>query len=203
MRQNYQKLLDDFLQDLPRDPLPKLLLHSCCGPCSTYVLSYLSKYFDITIYFYNPNIMPKIEYDQRLSAQKEVIEGISFPNPIHLIVPTYDTTEFLKIAKGFENEPERGKRCQKCIDLRLDKSAAYAAENGYDYFCTTLSVSPHKDAVLINDLSEQYAQKYGTPSIPTDFKKKNGFLESIQLSKELGIYRQNYCGCIFSKNNEE
>jgi len=202
MKQNLQKQLDIFLEQLPRDPLPTLLLHSCCGPCSTYVLSYLSYYFEITVYFYNPNIMPKDEYIKRLNAQKKVLTDLPFPTPIHLVEPKYDPGEFFSIAKGLENEPERGKRCEKCIDLRLKKSAEYAAQNKFDYFCSTLSVSPHKDALLLNNLSEHYSKAFCVNTFPADFKKKNGFLESTRLSKELGIYRQNYCGCIFSINSE-
>ncbi len=202
MKQNLQKQLDFFLEQLPKEHAPSLLLHSCCGPCSTYVLTYLSKYFEITVYFYNPNIMPKSEYAQRLTTQKDVLSKLTFPNPVHLIEPPYDQKEFLEIARGLESEPERGKRCEKCMDLRLRKSAEYAAANGYDFFCTTLSVSPHKDAILLNNLSEKYADKFQISTFPADFKKKGGFLESIRLSKELGLYRQNYCGCIFSKHNE-
>lgn len=201
MKANFQKQLDIFLEQLPKDPIPTLLLHSCCGPCSTYVLNYLSKYFKITIYFYNPNIMPQKEYEQRLTTQKEVLLKSSFPNPIQLIEPTYNVEEFLQISKGLENEPERGKRCEKCMELRIKKCAEYAAQNGYDFFCTTLSISPHKDALLLNDLSIKYADKFHIRTLPADFKKKNGFLESIRLSKELSLYRQDYCGCIFSKNN--
>ena len=202
MKQNYQKQLDSFLADLPKDPTPKLLLHSCCGPCSTYVLSYLSNYFEITVYFYNPNIMPQDEYHLRLKAQKEALSKLTFRHPVSLVEAKYDPQEFISIAAGYEDEPERGKRCQKCMDLRLKKSAEYAAQNGFDYFCTTLSVSPHKDVGLLNELSFKYAQEYRIQTIPADFKKKNGFLESIRLSKEIGLYRQDYCGCIFSKNNK-
>ena len=202
MKQNFQKKLESFLAELPKDSVPKLLLHSCCGPCSTYVLSYLSNYFEITVFFYNPNIMPKSEYDRRLSAQKDVLEKLHFRYPVHLIEPRYDPQEFLEISKGLEAEPERGKRCEKCIELRLRQSARYAAENGYDYFCSTLSVSPHKDADLLNTVSNKYALEFNIHAVPADFKKKNGYLESIRLSKEIDLYRQNYCGCIFLKNNQ-
>lgn len=199
MKPNFQKQLDTLLEQLPAAEVPSLLLHSCCGPCSTYVLDYLSKYFDITVYFYNPNVMPSSEYDLRLQTQKDVLQNLTLSRNIKLVEAPYDPQEFLSISKGLENEPERGKRCKKCIELRIQKTAKFASDNGFDYFCTTLSVSPHKDAELINSLSEKYAEIYNINTIPTDFKKRNGYLESIRLSKELGLYRQDYCGCIFSK----
>lgn len=199
MKPNYQLQLDTFIEQIPVGTVPKLLLHSCCGPCSTYVLSYLAKHFEITVFFYNPNIMPSEEYQLRLKTQQTVIENLSFPNKVSLVAPTYDVKEFLSAVKGFENEPERGVRCEKCMELRIRKTAEYAVANDFDFFCTTLSVSPHKDAVLLHDLSQKYAAQLDIPALPADFKKRNGFLESIRLSKELNLYRQNYCGCIFSK----
>jgi len=202
MKENYQKQLDDLLQQLPPKKVHKLLLHSCCGPCSSYVLQYLSQYFEITVYFYNPNIMPMEEYNLRLAAQKQVLKGLTFTHPVHLVEACYDPAEFLQNVKGLENEPERGKRCEKCIELRIQKSAEYAAKNNFDFFCTTLSVSPHKNAVLLHSLSEKYSELYNIKTLPADFKKKNGYLTSIRLSKELGLYRQDYCGCIFSKQQK-
>lgn len=203
MKENYQIRLEQLISEIPKGTTPKLLLHSCCGPCSTYVLSYLAKYFEIAVYFYNPNIMPKSEYNLRLKAQKEVLDGLSFPNKVSLVEPPYDQNDFLLAVRGLEDEPERGARCEICMDLRIKKTAEYAAENGFDYFCTTLSVSPHKDAMLLHKLSEKYAASENIKTLPADFKKKNGFLESIRLSKELNIYRQNYCGCIFSKQKSD
>ncbi len=199
MKQNFQKQLDIILEQMHSDKLPTMLLHSCCGPCSTYVLSYLAKHFDITVYFYNPNIMPEAEYKLRLEAQIKVLDKLNPPHKIKLIEAPYEPQEFLDIAKGLEHEPERGKRCKKCMELRIKETAEFAAKNKFDYFCTTLSVSPHKDAVLLNSLSEKYAKKFEINTIPADFKKNNGFLESIRLSKEFEIYRQDYCGCLFSK----
>ncbi len=198
MKQNFQKQLDIFLSKLSTEKMPTMLLHSCCGPCSTYVLSYLAKYFHITVYFYNPNIMPESEYKLRLETQKEVLNKLKLPYKVNLIDIPYDSQEFLKEIKGLENEPEHGIRCEKCMDLRIKNTAKFASENGFDYFCTTLSVSPHKDAVLLNALSEKYASLFEISTIPADFKKQNGFLQSIKLSKELQLYRQDYCGCIFS-----
>ena len=203
MKQNFQKQLDIFLSTLPSENVPSLLLHSCCGPCSTYVLSYLAKYFNITIYFYNPNIMPEPEYKLRLETQKEVLNKLKLPHEVKLIEGAYDRNEFLKSIAGLENEPERGERCKKCMELRIKNTAKFAFENGFDYFCTTLSVSPHKDAALLNSLSEKYASLFKIKTIPADFKKQNGFLQSTKLSKELQLYRQDYCGCIFSKKRAD
>ncbi len=202
MKTNYQLQVDKLIEQIPPGKPPTLLLHSCCGPCSTYVLSYLTKFFNVTVYFYNPNIMPPQEYSLRLQAQKDVLNSLPFENPVHFVEEEYDVTEFLNIAKGYEAEPERGKRCDRCMALRIEKCAQYAAQNRFDYFCTTLSVSPHKDADLLNQLSRQYSLKYDIPFLPADFKKKGGFLESVRLSKELDIYRQDYCGCIFSKQTK-
>ena len=203
MKTNYQTELEKIIQQIPAGEVPTLLLHSCCGPCSTYVLEYLAKYFEITVYFYNPNIMPKEEYLLRLQTQKAVLEGMNFPHTVHLAEGPYEIQQFLTQVKGLEDEPERGKRCDICMDMRIKESARYAAQHHFDYFCTALSVSPHKNAILLNDLSSQYATEFSIPALPADFKKKNGYLTSIRLSKELGLYRQNYCGCIFSKQQSE
>lgn len=203
MKENYQRQLDTLLEQLPKDKVPTLLLHSCCGPCSTYVLQYLSKYFQISVYFYNPNIMPRSEYGLRLETQKKVLSEMTFPHPVKLVEAPYDLDTFLEKIKGYENEPERGKRCDICMEMRICKSAEYAAENNFDFFCTTLSVSPHKDAVLLHTLSQKYADIYSVTALPADFKKKSGYLTSVSLSKELGLYRQNYCGCIFSKSKSD
>lgn len=203
MKENYQKQLDTALETLDLNDPPRLLLHSCCGPCSSYVLQYLAKFFRISVFFYNPNIQPESEYCLRLETQKRVLSTLPLPNKATLIEGSYDPQSFFEIIKGLEQEPERGARCAKCIEQRIEKTAAYAADNGFDYFCTTLSVSPHKDAELLHQLSLKYADKYGVPALPADFKKRNGYLESIRLSKELNLYRQNYCGCIFSKQKSD
>ncbi len=203
MKQNYQAELEKLILSLPQDKKPSLLLHSCCGPCSTHVLNFLRSHFNITVFFYNPSIMPESEYELRLKTQLEVIEHFSATNPIKIISYPYDPSEFLSLARGLENEPERGKRCDLCMEQRIKKTAAYASENQYDFFCTTLSVSPHKDPELLNTLSSHYSKIYAIPYLPADFKKKGGFQESIRLSKELSLYRQAYCGCIFSKKQSD
>ncbi len=196
---NIQKLQKETLDSLRGAPKRRLLLHSCCGPCSTSVLELLMPVFDIDIFFFDPNIQPETEYRKRLAAQKEVLSKINEGQKISLIVPPYDTSEFETAAAGLENEPEGGKRCIECMDLRIKRTAEYAAKNRYDMFCTTLSVSPHKSAPLLYELSAKYSDFYGVPFLPADFKKKGGFLRSVELSKEYGIYRQEYCGCLYAK----
>lgn len=202
MNLNLHAKLEEYIESLPAGTRPKLLLHSCCGPCSTYVLSFLARYFDITLFFYNPNIMPEAEYHKRLATQLQVLEQLPLPTRVHFVEGKYDNDTYLTLVKGLENEPEHGKRCEICMNMRIRKCAEFAAANGFDLFCTTLSVSPHKDAELLYRLSEQASSEFGIRFLPADFKKKNGFLESTRLSKELGLYRQNYCGCIFSKWDE-
>ncbi len=194
---NYQKELDLFLSRL--ETVPTLLLHSCCAPCSSYVLLYLSDYFKITVFYFNPNIAPQEEYQKRLLEQKEFIKKIKTKNPVDFIEGNYDHFDFLKIAKGLENEPECGKRCHECYTLRLNETARLAKEKGFDFFTTTLSISPHKNAAKINELGLKAAKLFGVEFLCADFKKKNGYKRSIELSKEYGLYRQDYCGCEFSR----
>lgn len=197
---NYQLELDKIIESIvenKKDP-PKLLLHSCCAPCSSYVLEYLSQYFSITVFFYNPNINTEEEYIYRLKEQKRFINEFNSVNPINFIDGDYDTKLFLNTVQGLEDEPERGKRCIKCFELRLNKTAQTAKELSFDYFATTLTLSPLKDAVVINNLGNSLSQKYGISYLCSDFKKKNGYKRSIELSKEYNLYRQNYCGCKFS-----
>lgn len=179
----------------PPSGRPRLLLHSCCGPCSTAVLERLSEQFDVTLHFYNPNIQPAEEYIKRLDAQREVCRRLGIP----IIEEPYDDGEFLAAAAGLEAEPEGGRRCAECFRLRLQKTAEAARAGSYDCFTTTLTVSPHKNAPLINELGRQAAERCGVPFWPSDFKKRDGYKRSIELSKEYGLYRQNYCGCLFSK----
>ena len=193
-KRNYQKELDSVLARLG-ERRPTLLLQGCCGPCSSYVLEYLTQYFDVTLLFYNPNIRPEAEYDKRLAALKELLAGMPTASPVRLIEPGWRGEEFLSAVKGLESEPEGGARCAVCFRLRLEETARLAAEDGYDFFGTTLTVSPHKDAPLLNAVGETLARKYGVRWLPSDFKKRNGYLRSIQLSKQYGIYRQEYCGC--------
>lgn len=178
---------------------PTLLLHSCCAPCSSYVLEYLCPYFDITVYFYNPNIHPIDEYDRRLSEQERLIGIMQKEHPtLSLIKGEYDTDSFFAAAEGLEDEKEGGKRCEKCFDLRLMKTAELAQKGGFDFFATTLTVSPHKNAALINSIGEESAAKHSVDYLASDFKKKGGYQRSIVLSKQFDLYRQNYCGCAFA-----
>ena len=188
-----QKNMDALIQSLG-ERRPRLLLHSCCGPCSSYVLEYLSDYFDITLFFYNPNIQPAEEYEKRLSAQKQLLERAKYKNPVVFLAGEYEPQRFFEAVKGLENCREGGARCEKCFELRLSKAAEIAKKGGFDYFATTLTVSPHKNAVLINEIGGRY-QNY----LPSDFKKREGYKRSIILSKEYELYRQGYCGCNFSK----
>lgn len=198
---NYQRRLDALIKSL--DYTPRLLLHSCCAPCSSYCLEYLAQYFSITVLYYNPNISPEEEFRKRAEEQRRLIEALPAKHPISLIVDDYNPREFFDVAKGLEDAPEGGERCFKCYRLRLERAAEYAAEHGFDYFCTTLSISPLKNAAKLNEIGETLEAELGIKFLPSDFKKKGGYLRSIELSREYGLYRQNYCGCIFSKPKEE
>ena len=194
---NYQKNLDKFLDNL--NGPPKLLLHSCCGPCSSYCLEYLSNFFKITVFYYNPNIYPSEEYDDRIREQKKIIDNINGKYKIELIVGDYDTRRFYSAIKGLEFENEGGMRCYKCYELRLNEAGIIASKFGFDYFTTSLTISPHKDAAILNYIGNKIAEKYNVKYLETDFKKKGGFKRSTEITNKLGIYRQDYCGCIFSK----
>ena len=199
MNNNYSDKCEEILNSL--DGKKRLLLHSCCGPCSSYVITYLTKFFDITILYYNPNIFPYNEYLKRKEEQIRLINEIDTENSLDIIDCDYDNDLYEKLIKGLEQEPERGKRCNVCYLMRLDKTAAIAKENGYDFFCTTLSVSPYKNANLINEYGSSLEDKYRVRWLYSDFKKKDGYKQSILLSQKYNLYRQNYCGCIYSKNN--
>ena len=197
MKRNYQLELDRITASL--SGRPRLLLHSCCGPCSSYVLEYLTRYFEVFLSYYNPNIQPREEYDLRLENQLKVLERM----PGVTLVPCgYDGGAYDEAVRGLEDEPEGGARCTECFKLRLDFAAREAKRLGCDYFATTLTVSPHKDAQRINAIGEDLAGKYGVKWLPGDFKKRDGYKRSIELSREFGLYRQNYCGCLFSKTEE-
>lgn len=203
-KQNVQQQMDRFLEELKKKGrVPKLFLHSCCAPCSSYVLEYLSEYFEIIDFFYNPNISPKEEYEERLAELKRLIGSQPHKYKVTLIEGRYDEQEFYDAAKGLENEPEGGARCRECFMLRLNETARMAKEYGADYFATTLTISPLKNAPLLNEIgSGIFSAEEGNPVyIPSDFKKKGGYARSIELSKEYGLYRQNYCGCVFSKRD--
>ena len=193
---NYQKQLEKILNDINGQ---KLLLHSCCAPCSSYVLSYLSDYFQISVLYYNPNISDEGEYNKRKSEQLRLISELPAKFPITIIDCDYEPEKFFEISKGLENCPEGGERCFGCYRLRLEKAAAAAKELGFDWFCTTLSISPLKNAEKINEIGNELAEKYGVKFLPSDFKKKDGFKRSVEFSKKYGLYRQNYCGCVYSK----
>lgn len=193
MKTNYQLLTDQYIASLTHRP--RLLLHSCCGPCSSYVLEYLTQHFDVTVLFYNPNIQPEEEYEKRLYWQKRVLEGMGLAETVPLLAEPWRNADFRALTAGMEAEPEGGSRCGVCIGLRLEETARRAAADGFELFCTTLSVSPHKNAPLINTLGEKFAAQYGVDWLPSDFKKRGGYLRSTRLCAELGIYRQNYCGC--------
>ncbi len=199
MRTNYQKVLDGVLSGINNTgKTPSLLLHSCCGPCSSYVLEYLSAYFDITVLYYNPNIWPAEEFFKRADTQRQLVSGMAFRNPVRLVVADYRPEEFDVAAKGLESAPEGGARCYKCFELRLAEAARYAKEHGFEWFTTTLSVSPHKDAGVLNCIGRELEMKTGVNYLYADFKKRNGYKWSIELSKEYGLYRQEYCGCRYS-----
>ncbi len=199
---NFQKLLEEEINKIKDNKVkPKLLLHACCGPCSSYVIEYLSKYFDITIYYYNPNTYPETEYFRRLDELQKFID--SFNNNVKVIEENYNPSEFYTAIKGLEHLGERTERCYKCYNLRMKKSAIYAKENNYDYFTTTLSISPYKDAKWINEIGINLEKEIGVKYLYSDFKKNNGYKRSIELSKEYKLYRQEYCGCVYSKNERE
>lgn len=199
MQVNYQKILDETLAGISKaGRVPRLLLHSCCGPCSSYVLEYLSGYFDITILYYNPNIYPAEEFDKRAEAQRQLLAGMTFKNPVRLVVADYHPEEFDDAAAGHASAPEGGARCLTCFALRLEETAKRARDEGYDYFTTTLSVSPHKNAEALNSIGGALGEKYGAGYLYADFKKRGGYQRSVALSKELGLYRQTYCGCRYS-----
>lgn len=193
---NYQKELDKIINSL--EYRPKILLHSCCAPCSSYVITYLNQYFDITILYYNPNIEPKEEYIKRKNEQIRLINELNCS--IGFMDIDYLNEEYRSFVKGLEREPEGGSRCHKCYYLRLEKTAKLALENNYDYFGTTLTVSPYKNSQIMNKIGKHLESVYKVKYLVSDFKKKEGYKKSISLSKEYNLYRQDYCGCLFSKN---
>lgn len=197
---NYQKETDKVIESL--DKVPKLLLHSCCAPCSSYTLEYLSQYFEITVFYFNPNISPIQEFEKRFDEQERLIHVLPAKHKISLLKGEYDYNEFLQIAKGYEDVREGGERCFRCYRMRLEKTAKVAKEQGFDYFCTTLSISPLKNSQKINEIGYETAQKYGVQWLPSDFKKREGYKRSIEMSREYNLYRQNFCGCVYSKNQD-
>lgn len=198
-RRNYQKCLDAIVGNMTAKK--RLLLHSCCAPCSSYVLEYLQQYFDIWAYYYNPNITEQEEYEKRIRELNRMAGEMNreYAWGIHVLEGDYEPERYLDAVKGLEHCEEGGERCRKCFELRLSKSAEYAAANGFDYFTTTLTISPLKNASMLNEIGEEMGARYGISFLPSDFKKKGGYQRSIELSKKYGLYRQDYCGCVFSK----
>ncbi|MGI6079624.1 MAG: epoxyqueuosine reductase QueH [Candidatus Avilachnospira sp.] len=203
-KRNYQRELEKIIDEIPAGQRPRLLLHSCCAPCSSYVIEYLSRYFDICLYYYNPNISPEDEYIKRSEELKRLVGSMDTEGAVEVKVAPYEPEEFYSMAKGLEHEPEGGARCMGCYELRLRKTAEYmlsveGTEEAYDFFATTLSISPLKNAEALNSIGEAVAREYGLRYLVSDFKKKNGYKRSVELSEKYGLYRQDYCGCVFSK----
>lgn len=198
---NWQRELDDITANLKKTP--ELLIHACCAPCSSYCLEYLSKYFEITVLYYNPNITDAGEYEKRAAELVRLTREMPLENHVKAEISEHDPENFYSAVKGLENIPEGGERCFKCYRLRLEYAAKYASEHNFDYFCTTLSISPLKNASKLNEIGEELAEKYNVPWLPSDFKKRGGYQRSIELSKQYDLYRQNYCGCEFSRRVAE
>lgn len=204
MNRNYQKELDNIIKRLEKEnKVPTLLLHSCCAPCSSYCIEYLSNYFKITIFYYNPNISLEKEYRRRVEEQKRLIVSMPVKYPVNFIEGKYDTDRFYEISRGLEQEREGGERCFLCYRLRMEEAIKIAREGKFDYVTTTLSISPHKNAAKLNEIGEELEKIYEVQYLTSDFKKKNGYKRSIELSKEYDLYRQDYCGCIYSKQETE
>lgn len=202
VRRNYQQELDRILEQ-QQGTRPRLLLHSCCGPCSSSVLEYLTQFFEVTVFWYNPNIYPQEEFDRRLSAQRELLEKMGLSGRVLLVTVPRESAPWYSVTAGLEQEPEGGARCTECFRLRLREAAEFAAREGYDWYCSTLTLSRHKDPVRINALGEQFAGEYGIHWLPSEFKKRGRELRSQQLCAEYGIYRQDYCGCEYSLANRK
>ena len=201
---NYQKELEKIIEEIKKTgEAPTLLLHSCCAPCSSYCLEYLAQYFKITVFYYNPNIYPESEYALRAEEQKRLIKELKVKNEISFLETGFNPEEFYSAVKGLEKEREGGERCFVCYRLRLSKTAEEAKKRGFDYFTTTLSISPLKNAEKLNEIAEDEGIKNGIKHLPSDFKKKNGYKRSIELSKEYGLHRQDYCGCVYSVRDKE
>ncbi len=201
---NYQRQLEEILHQVEgEERTPTLFLHSCCGPCSSYVLEYLSRYFSITLFYYNPNISPQEEYDLRCREQQRLLDSMPLPHPVQFLEGDYHPEDFYEAVRGLEEEPEGGDRCEACFRLRLGEAARRAAAGGFDYFTTTLSVSPMKNAEMLARVAREMEEHYGVRWLPSDFKKRDGYKRSLELSRTYDLYRQNYCGCVFSRRERE
>ena len=201
-RINYHKKLISIMEDnKKRGVVPRVLLHSCCAPCSSYCIELLSQGFYVTVFYYNPNIYPDEEYELRVAEQKRFISEFPTGYAVDFIEGDFEKDRFYaEVARGLENEPERGRRCEKCFRLRLSTTARLAAQQGYDYFCTTLTISPQKDPVLLNKIGQEEGERYGIAFLPSEFRKCEGYKRSTEISREYGMYRQDYCGCVYSYN---
>lgn len=206
---NYQLVMENIIKEnclengQIKEKLPTLLLHSCCAPCSSYCLAVLSQYFNVTVFYYNPNIYPPEEYEMRVKEQQRFINEYPMTNEVRFVEGPYDTEHFYNMAKGLEKVPEGGERCFKCYELRLRESAKYALDNGFDFFATTLSISPLKNAQKLNEIGKQLEEEFGVKYLYSDFKKKEGYKKSTEISNEYGMYRQYYCGCVYSKKQRD
>lgn len=201
---NYQRVMEELIRENCGDGrVPRLLLHSCCAPCSSYCIDVLSRSFHVTVFYYNPNIYPPEEYHMRAAEQKRFIREFPVQYPVSFVEGRYDTDRFYRMAEGMEQEPEGGKRCFACYELRLREAAEYAKDNGYDFFTTTLSISPLKNAAKLNEIGGRLAEEYGIPYLFSDFKKKEGYKRSAEISCQYDMYRQYYCGCIYSKRDRD
>ena len=202
-RVNHQLLLERELARIEASGRrPRLLLHSCCAPCSSYCMEYLTRWFDLVVYYYNPNISPVAEFEHRLAELRRLVAEMPLGS-VEIIPGVYDPERFFEIAKGLEHAPEGGERCERCFRLRLESAAEKARELGCDYFTTTLTISPLKDAQKLNAIGGELSEAFGVPWLPSDFKKRNGYKRSCELSTEYGLYRQDYCGCVFSKRERD
>lgn len=199
-RRNYQRETEAHIARAEAEQkVPTLLLHSCCAPCSSYVLEYLSRHFSVTLFYYNPNIYPPEEYEKRVEEQERLIREQPHLHPVTFLQGEYEPSRFFEAARGHEKDREGGERCFRCYELRLRETAKAAAAGGYDYFTTTLSISPLKNAEKLNEIGERAAAEFGSAYLPSDFKKKGGYQRSVELSREYGLYRQNFCGCVYSR----
>ncbi|MEA5050824.1 MAG: epoxyqueuosine reductase QueH [Oscillospiraceae bacterium] len=199
MGTEYLRRFDGIVRDAAQGPAPRIALHSCCAVCASHVVTLLAEHFDVTVVYYNPNIFPRAEYEKRKAEQIRILGEMPFARPVGYVDFDYDHGEFLACAAGLEGAPEGGARCERCFELRLGRTAAFAAAGGFDFFCSTLTVSPHKDADAVNRVGAALAERYNVPWLWSDFKKRDGYLRSTRFAEEYKIYRQSYCGCEFAK----
>lgn len=201
---NYQKEMEREIQSITAEVrVPTLMLHSCCAPCSTHCIEQLAQYFQVTVFYYNPNIYPPEEYEKRAKEQQQFLTRFPTARPVRFLEGEYDPAVFYETVRGYEKEKEGGERCFRCYALRLGETAKRAAEGDFEYFTTTLTISPLKNAAKLNEIGQEMGERYGVKFLPSDFKKKNGYKRSTELSREYDMYRQNYCGCVFSIRRDD